>query len=165
MALLSLDYNTFPMVAAERLTALAEGKDPMLIMRMRSGFAVMSNHQFLRGYCLLLHYPEVLSLNDLGQESRAAFLHDMALVGDAVQRTTDCRRVNYSIYGNQDPYLHAHVFPRYDDEPEEYRFLPPFSYPQEIREHWLTHYKAEDHAELQDNIRLRLTELLGNLVD
>lgn len=150
------------MVAAERLTALVEGRDPMLIMRMKSGFAVMSHHQFLRGYCLLLHYPEVGSLNDLGPEARAAFLHDMALLGDAVQRTTDCRRINYSIYGNQDPFLHAHVVPRYDDEPEEYRSLPPFNYPQEAREHWTTHYTPEEHAELHDNIRRRLLELIGH---
>src|SRR5580698_10255170 len=104
MALALAEYNVFPMVAAERLTALAEGKDPMLIMRMKSGFADMSNHQFLRGYCLLLHYPEVLSLNDLTNEARASFLHDMALLGDAVQRTTECTRVNYSIYGNKDPF-------------------------------------------------------------
>lgn len=153
------------MVAAERLTVLAEGKDPMLIMRMKSGFAVISNHQFLRGYSMLLHYPEVVSLNDLSLEARASFLHDMSLLGDAVQRTTECRRINYSIYGNRDPFLHAHVIPRYDDEPEEYRQLPPFTYPQETREHWLTHFKPEEHGELQDNIRLRLTELLGNLVD
>jgi diadenosine tetraphosphate (Ap4A) HIT family hydrolase len=165
MAFALADYNTFPMVAAERLTALAEGKDPMLIMRMRSGFAVMSNHQFLRGYCLLLHYPEVGSLNDLNLEARASFLHDMALLGDAVQRTTDCKRLNYSIYGNKDPFLHAHVFPRYDDEPEDYREMPPFSYPEETRVHWLTHYKPEEHAELQDNIRLRLMELLGHIAD
>ncbi|HLK16285.1 MAG TPA: HIT domain-containing protein [Fimbriimonadaceae bacterium] len=153
------------MVAAERLTALVEGKDPMLVMRMRSGFAVMSNHQFLKGYCLLLAYPEVSSLNDLSHESRAAFLHDMALLGDAVQRTTECKRINYSIYGNKDPFLHAHVIPRYDSEPDEYREVPPFSYPQDVREHWTTHYKLEEHAELQDNIRLRLMELLGHTPD
>jgi diadenosine tetraphosphate (Ap4A) HIT family hydrolase len=150
------------MIAAERLTALAEGQDPMLIMRMKSGFAVMSNHQFLRGYALLLHYPEVCSLNDLSHEQRAAFMHDMGLLGDAVQRTTECKRINYSIYGNKDPFLHAHVFPRYDDEPEDYRTLPPFSYPQEVREHWTTHYKAEEHLELQDNIRLQLMELIDH---
>jgi diadenosine tetraphosphate (Ap4A) HIT family hydrolase len=149
------------MVAAERLTALAEGNDPMLVMKMRSGFAVMSNNQWLRGYCLLLHYPEVCSLNDLSQEARAAFLLDMGLLGDAVQRTTECKRINYSIYGNQDPFLHAHIIPRYDDEPEEFRTLPPLSYPESVREAWETHYKASEHALLQDNIRLQLEELQG----
>lgn len=153
------------MVAAERLSALADGQDPMLVMRMKSGFAVMSNHQFLRGYCLLLHYPEVASLNDLSADGRASFLHDMAVLGDAVMRTTECKRINYSIYGNKDPFLHAHIIPRYDDEPDEYRELPPFNYPQDVREHWTTHYKAEEHAELQDNIRIQLMDLLGHLTD
>lgn len=159
MALYLADYNT-PMVASERLTALAEGNDPMAIMRMRSGFAVMSRHQWLPGYCLLLRYPEVCSLNDLGPEERADFLRDMAVLGDAVQRTTECRRINYSIYGNQDPFLHAHVIPRYEDEPEEYRTLPPLCYPPEVREHWETHYSPEAHGDLQDNIRLILNEIV-----
>ncbi len=162
MALALSDYNVFPMIAAERLEALAEGKDPMMIMRMKSGFAVMSNHQYLRGYSMLLHYPEVCSLNDLNHEQRASFMHDMGLLGDAVQRATDCKRINYSIYGNLDPFLHAHVVPRYEDEAEEYRTLPPLSYPQEVREHWTTHYQQEEHAKLRDNIRLQLMELFDH---
>ena len=42
------------MTPSERLSALAEGRDPLLVMRLKSGFAVMSHTQFLRGYCLPL---------------------------------------------------------------------------------------------------------------
>ena len=30
--------------------------------------------------------------------------------------------------GNSEPALHAHVFPRYHDEPEEFRVGPVFAY-------------------------------------
>ncbi len=35
----------------------------------------------------------------------------MSLLGDAVQAVVKPRRMNYSIYGNTDAFLHAHVFP------------------------------------------------------
>src|SRR5579862_7979366 len=102
------------MSPAERLAELADGRNPALIARLSSGFAVMVSHQYFQGYCLLLAYPQVEKLNDLAGEARVQFLGDMATLGDAVLAATACRRINYSIYGNLDPFLHAHVWPRYD---------------------------------------------------
>jgi diadenosine tetraphosphate (Ap4A) HIT family hydrolase len=41
----------------------------------------------------------------------------MALVGDAALEVSGAVRINYAIFGNLDPALHAHVFPRRADEP------------------------------------------------
>ena len=54
----------------------------------------------------------------------------MALVGDALMDVTGAYRVNYTITGNTDPYLHAHIVPRYLEEPEHLREGLPWSYPQ-----------------------------------
>ena len=37
----------------------------------------------------------------------------MGNVGDALLASTDSFRINYSILGNSDPFLHAHICPRY----------------------------------------------------
>jgi hypothetical protein len=37
-------------------------------------------------------------------------------------------RINYAIFGNLEPALHAHVHPRYADEPEGNRTGNPWSY-------------------------------------
>jgi len=34
--------------------------------------------------------------------------------------------------GNSDPYLHAHIVPRYTSEPEEYLHNHPWSYPKSV---------------------------------
>jgi diadenosine tetraphosphate (Ap4A) HIT family hydrolase len=86
--------------------------------------------QFLRGYCILRAVPTVASLNELSPAQRAQFLTDMARVGDALLAVTGAARVNYGIFGNFDPTLHAHIVPRYPDEPDEYRLGLPWSYPQ-----------------------------------
>lgn len=108
--------------------ALRAGDDPRVVAKMPSGWAVMGREQLLVGYCLLLPDPVVAHLNDFSGEARAQFLADMARLGDAVLAATGCVRVNYAIFGNLEPALHAHVIPRFSDEPEEFRTKPYFAY-------------------------------------
>jgi diadenosine tetraphosphate (Ap4A) HIT family hydrolase len=116
----------------ERVDAARAGTNPALICRVTSGWVVLCDMQFLRGYCILLADPVVPSLNDLKNDQRAAFLCDMALVGDALMEVTGAYRINYAIAGNSDPYLHAHIIPRYTTEPESMRKGLPWSYPQTV---------------------------------
>jgi diadenosine tetraphosphate (Ap4A) HIT family hydrolase len=108
--------------------ALRAGEEPRLVAKFESGWAVMGREQLLEGYCLLLPDPVVAHLNDLDGRKREQFLHDMAVLGDAVIKATGCVRVNYAIFGNLEPALHAHVIPRYETEPEEFRTKPYFAY-------------------------------------
>jgi diadenosine tetraphosphate (Ap4A) HIT family hydrolase len=147
----------------QRLQELLDGNDPKQIARMQSGFAVMSDTQFLPGYCLLLAYPQVASLNELHGEARATFLADMGLLGDALREATQAMRINYSIYGNLDPFLHAHLIPRYADEDERYRTNPPFLYPPEIRDSEEHRYDAGRHEAIRLQIRSQLVENGYNL--
>jgi len=112
----------------DRVELARRGSNPNVICRLRSGWAVIGDVQFLPGYSLLLPDPVVPSLNDLGDEARACFLLDMALIGDAVLEATGARRINYEILGNTEPELHAHMFPRYADEPEDRRKMPAWFY-------------------------------------
>jgi diadenosine tetraphosphate (Ap4A) HIT family hydrolase len=103
------------------------GEYSPLVTRLRSGWVVMAERQVTRGYCLLLPDPVVATLNDLAALPRAQFLAEMAQLGDALLRVTGAARINYAIFGNQEPALHAHVFPRYREEPESTRCLQPWA--------------------------------------
>ena len=111
-----------------RVERLRAGADPTLIARLGGGWAVFGEQQFLRGYCPLLPDPVVPHLNSLAPVARAAFLGDMARLGAALLATTNAVRINYAIFGNQDPALHAHVVPRYQDEPVQQRAAHPWTY-------------------------------------
>jgi diadenosine tetraphosphate (Ap4A) HIT family hydrolase len=111
-----------------QVSAAREGRDPRVIARLFSGWAVFGERQFVRGYALLLPDPVVPNLNALGARERIAFLSDMSRLGDALLKVTGALRVNYAIFGNQDPALHAHVIPRYLDEPEALRTQQPWAY-------------------------------------
>ena len=111
-----------------RVERLRAGADPTLIAKLGGSWAVFGEQQFLRGYCLLLPDPVAPHLNALAPAARAAFLGDMARLGDALLATTNAVRINYAIFGNQDPALHAHVVPRYQDEPLPQRTAHPWTY-------------------------------------
>jgi diadenosine tetraphosphate (Ap4A) HIT family hydrolase len=70
----------------------------------------------------------VESINALDMEKRAQFLLDMSIIGDVLLKTLNAQLINYSILGNLDRSLNAHIHPRYDFEKEEYRNRPPFIY-------------------------------------
>ena len=144
------------MTGTERLELLARGENPKMLLRMKSGFAVIGDTQFLPGYCLLLAYPEAGQLNELYGQPREQFLHDMSVLGDAVKAATGAVRINYSIYGNLDPFLHAHIWPRYAWEDDAYRTLPPFNYPASVRENPANHFDMGKHSGLMKKIREEL---------
>jgi diadenosine tetraphosphate (Ap4A) HIT family hydrolase len=103
------------------------GDYPPAVARLRSGWVVMGERQVLTGYCLLLPDPVVPHLNALPSELRAQFLSDMAVVGDALLTVTAGLRINYAIFGNVEPALHAHIFPRDAAEPEATRSAQPWA--------------------------------------
>jgi diadenosine tetraphosphate (Ap4A) HIT family hydrolase len=87
----------------------------------------MGERQVLAGYCLLIPDPVVPHLNALEVAARRQFLSDMALVGDALMAATAALRINYAMFGNVEPALHAHLFPRYVDEPPAARSAQPWA--------------------------------------
>ncbi len=121
-----------PLSIPERIANAHAGANPTVICRVPSGWAVMGDMQFLPGYIVHLADPVVPTINDLEPEGRQRYLTDMALIGDALLEVTDAYRINYTIAGNSDPYLHAHIIPRYLSEPEQYRKGLPWSYPREV---------------------------------
>jgi diadenosine tetraphosphate (Ap4A) HIT family hydrolase len=100
---------------------------PARVARLPSGWVVMGDRQVFAGYCLLLPDPVVAHLNVLKEIERTQFLADMARVGDAVLAAAGAVRINYALFGNAEPALHAHVFPRRADEASGIRTAQPWA--------------------------------------
>lgn len=107
-----------------RVEDARQGKNPAVVCRMPSGWLVLGDTQVSPGYSVLLSDPVVLDLNTLPVEDRVNFLRDMSIVGDALLEVTGAALINYEILGNSERALHAHIVPRYDDEPDEKRRKP-----------------------------------------
>ncbi|HKE45405.1 MAG TPA: hypothetical protein VKB41_12810 [Steroidobacteraceae bacterium] len=135
-----------------QVEALRAGQDPTLIARLPSGWAVLASTQVIAGYSLLLPDPVAPHLNALEGALRSRFLADLATLGDALLEVTGAVRINYAIFGNLDPALHAHLFPRSTSEPEALRTQQPFAHD------WAgaPRFDVAEHTPLIQRIRVAL---------
>ena len=144
----------------DRIGSCERGENPTLMVKMKSGFAVIGDNQFLPGYCVLLGYPKASSLNELSIEARAQYLLDMTLIGDAITQVCNPARINYSTLMNLDHYLHTHIEARYDWEPDEYKCGPSYLYPKEQR--YIDKYEYDEQK--YGDLKRKITEALRNLM-
>jgi diadenosine tetraphosphate (Ap4A) HIT family hydrolase len=151
----------------DRVGAARRGENPMVMVKMRSGWAVIGDTQFLPGYCVLLSDALAADhLTDLSRAERIEFLTDLGLLGEAI--TDACngldpsfRRLNYEILGNTDRFLHAHVFPRYGWEDDELLEGPVWHYPPD---RWTSPRDAysEEHEPLREVITTSLIRIMAD---
>jgi diadenosine tetraphosphate (Ap4A) HIT family hydrolase len=149
---------------SDRVGSAHRGENPLVMARMRSGFAVIGDTQHLPGYSLLLVADRAVDhLTDLDWERRAQFLFDLSLLGEAVERACrprGLRRVNYEILGNSIPVLHGHVHARYEWEPPERVGGPVWRYPKDVRNAPEHAYDDAKHGELRAAITHELNALV-----
>jgi diadenosine tetraphosphate (Ap4A) HIT family hydrolase len=147
----------------DRIGSALRGENPTVMARLPGGFAVIGDVQWLPGYSVLLtDEPSVIRLTDLPRLRRLEFLEGMERLGAAVEDACAAldpafRRVNLEILGNADPFLHAHVWPRYDWEPAELVGKPVWLYP---RANWSdpVYRLGPQHDELRADIAQRLLD-------
>jgi diadenosine tetraphosphate (Ap4A) HIT family hydrolase len=126
---------------------------PALVAKVPAGWVVMGERQVFPGYCLLLPDPVAPHLNDMPVASRSQFLLDMARIGDAVLAATSALRINYAMFGNVEPALHAHIFPRHADEPAATRSAQPWAFDWSLA----PEYSQALYGELRARIAAQLT--------
>ena len=147
----------------DRIGALERGENPAAILRMKSGYAVLGDSQFLPGYCVLLRTPRAESLNGLSIEDREQFTRDMMLVGDAILGVCRPAKINYAVMMNLDSFLHAHIQARYAWEPDEYRFGPVWNYPAEQRNDERFFCTGEPYQTLREQLKTALQNRLREI--
>lgn len=102
----------------ERIRQCAAGTHPGLIAELETGWAVLGDSQYFRGYTLLLCKRPVADLEELDWEFRIKFLAEVALLSEAVSQVIEPHKMNVESLGNMVPHLHWHLFPRQLSEPE-----------------------------------------------
>jgi diadenosine tetraphosphate (Ap4A) HIT family hydrolase len=143
-----------------RLEAALKNENPTVVGRLESGFVVLGDSQMLPGYCVLLAYPMVESLEALPFAKRLTFLRDMTLLGQAIQEVYQADRINHGIFANFDPFLHAHVWARYAYEVEERRKHPVWFYPKEELYAPEVMFDSAKHNDIKLKLASRLQELI-----
>ena len=151
----------------DRIGSAARGENPTLLAATPAGYAVIGDVQFLPGYSVLLsRVPDATALADLPRAERVQYLSDVDLLATAVERACRAhdpafRRMNIEILGNTDAFVHAHIWPRYEWEPEDIVRKPVWMYD---ASHWRdpAHELDARHDALRASITAELNALLAS---
>lgn len=103
----------------QRIAQIETSQNKFFVQAMKTGYVVMGDHQYYRGYTLFLSKDHVSELHEL--EDRNLFLSEMAVVAEAVYKAFQPRKLNYELLGNSESHLHWHLIPRYDVDPDPQR--------------------------------------------
>jgi len=101
-----------------RISDAQAGRHPGLIAELDTGYAVLGDSQFFRGYSVLLCKTPATELHELPRAARLRYLEEMSQLAQAVGLVTGCHKLNYECLGNQVHHLHFHVFPRRETDPD-----------------------------------------------
>ena len=142
-----------------RIEKTRAGLNPYFVKELETGYVVIGDHQRFEGYSLLLCKEHATELSQLSPDFRTAFLRDMAMTAEAVERAFRPDKVNYELLGvGKCRHMHWHIFPRRNgDTPKpgpvwqvqdmnDDRYLP----------------SAEKLEELKSALRKELDHLLNN---
>ncbi|MFT3889079.1 MAG: diadenosine tetraphosphate hydrolase [Arachnia sp.] len=149
---------------ADRIASAIARTNPTVLAELEAAFAVIGDVQWLPGYSLgLAKVVGADRLSDLPRRDRIRYLADVDLIATAVEnvcsrRDEAFRRVNIEILGNNDAFLHAHIWPRYEWEPAELVVKPVWLY---SPDHWSDPRFAlgEEHASLRAEIAAEIGRL------
>lgn len=101
-----------------RIEDIKTRKHPGFIAELATGYAVLGDSQFFRGYTLFLCKTRAPDLEDLPRDFKFQYLREMALVSEAVSNVLKPHKMNVESLGNMVPHLHFHLFPRFLSETE-----------------------------------------------
>lgn len=100
----------------ERIEAIKRGQNPYFVKEYPTGYLVLGDHQYFKGYCLFLAKQHVTELHDLPKDERDRYLSEMADVSEVVARAFKASKMNIESLGNGDAHLHFHLFPRQEGD-------------------------------------------------
>jgi diadenosine tetraphosphate (Ap4A) HIT family hydrolase len=99
-----------------RIARAEAGENPFTVARTATGYVNLGDVQYYEGYTVFVAKRCVGELHELLAAERDEFLHEMALVAEAVFEAFQPRKLNYELLGNGAPHLHWHLFPRGADD-------------------------------------------------
>lgn len=106
-----------PCFICERIALIKKGENPYFVKELQTGYVVLGDYQYYKGYTLFLSKHHAYELHELPDKEMKLFLEEMAQVAKAVYQAFKPAKLNYELLGNGVPHLHWHLFPRYQDDP------------------------------------------------
>ena len=101
----------------DRIERDERGENQFAVARTSTGYINLADVQYYEGYTCFVAKRCVNELHELPDHERDHYLHEMAIVAQAIFEAFQPRKMNYELLGNGAPHLHWHLFPRHADDP------------------------------------------------
>lgn len=142
----------------ERIAWIRENRNPYFVRELNTGFVVIGDCQRIKGYTLFLCKQHAYELHELEPHYRDEFLHEMAVVAEAVYHAFQPDKLNYALLGvGRGLHMHWHIYPRRDGD-------TPVPGPVWQLGKELTDEKYHPTGEELEWLKARLNEELGKLL-
>lgn len=100
-------------LVCERIALIKENKNPYFVRELNTGYVVIGDCQRIKGYTLFLCRQHAYELHELEPRFRDEFLHEMAVVAEAVYHAFQPDKLNYALLGTgRGLHMHWHIYPR-----------------------------------------------------
>ncbi|MDU3326413.1 MAG: HIT family protein [Streptococcus sp.] len=96
----------------QRIEWIKAGENPYFVKELETGYVVIGDHQYFKGYTLFLAKEHITELHHMATSVKLRFLEEMSLVQEAVAKTFKAEKMNIELLGNGDAHAHWHLFPR-----------------------------------------------------
>lgn len=100
----------------QRIQQIKEGINPYVVAELETGYVVIGDFQYFKGYTVFLSKEHKTELHQLESKQKFTFLKEMSLVAEAVFHAFNPQKMNYELLGNTDTHMHWHLFPRYTND-------------------------------------------------
>lgn len=85
---------------------IKEGTNPYYVAELETGYVVIGDHQFFKGYTLFLCKQHKTELHFLDEDFKNNYLLEMSKVAEAVYHAFNIEKLNYELLGNGDTHMH-----------------------------------------------------------
>jgi diadenosine tetraphosphate (Ap4A) HIT family hydrolase len=140
-----------------RIALIKENKNPYFVKELETGYVVLGDYQFYKGYTLFLCKKHKSELHLLENSYRNKFLNEMGIAAEAVFKAFKPSKLNYELLGNKDKHMHWHLYPRYKNDPDPKR--PIWSLDKSIR----VNNKTKASPQLLNQLKPKLLQELNQL--
>lgn len=96
----------------ERIELIKQDKNPHFVKELETGYVVIGDGQYFKGYTLFLAKEHVTELHQMEYKTKIKFLEEMSIVQEAVAKAFQAEKMNIELLGNGDAHVHWHLFPR-----------------------------------------------------
>ncbi|VDG20686.1 HIT family protein [Lactiplantibacillus mudanjiangensis] len=97
----------------QRITAIQQHQNPWFVRELTSGYVVLADSQYFKGYTLFLAKAHVTELHLMTPAQKTRFLIEMSWVAEACALAFHADKMNIEMLGNGDAHAHWHLFPRH----------------------------------------------------